>query len=108
MKRSVAILMTLLSPGVVFLALTMCCAFMPQCHAETHCHEMEGTLISGSCCSLPDVGTSSVTLHASHFTLAAPEVSATPVVPEAPTSNTFVPARSTPLDASPPVLALRV
>jgi len=108
MKRSTAILMTLLSPGLVFVALLMCCALMPQCHGETHCHEMEGFTVSGSCCSLPDAGSSGVTLHTSHFTLAVPETPATPAPVSTPVAYSFETHNSTPLDSSPPVLSLRI
>ncbi len=108
MKRSAAILMMLLSPGMVFLAVAMCCVLMPQCYVETHCHEQEGFAVSGSCCSLPDAGASSVTLHASHFTLTAPETSATPVAPDAIVARSFQAASPAPLDSSPPVLTLRI
>jgi hypothetical protein len=108
MKRPAAILMTLLSPGVVFLALTMCCILMMQCQTETHCHEMDGLAISGTCCSLPDAGASGVTLHASHFTLTAPESPATPAAPEAVTFRRLAPASATPLDSSPLTLTLRL
>lgn len=107
MKRSAAILMTLLTPGVVFLALAMGCIFMSHGKCETHecCEGL--TTVSAPCCNF-QAGQSGPSLTASQFTLAAPDASVTVAPVSAAAGYTTAAIHSTPLDSSPPVLTLRL
>ena len=108
MKRVVAISLTLLSPGMVMLALTLCCLYaMPECPMQAACHE-ENMLKSGSCCPSVETGPAQVSLHSSLFVLSTPQeaqiISLAPAVQVISTVN----ISALPLSSSPPVLNLRV
>jgi hypothetical protein len=108
MKRSVAILTTLLTPGVVFVALAMGCVLMSHGVCESHdCCEGQ-TMLSAPCCPDFQAAQAGASLHASQFTLAAPEATAIGVEVATPTFSAMAGVTSKPLDSSPPVLTLRL
>jgi len=110
MKRSATIAMILLSPGMMLVALAMCCAFMgpAECHLQSDCHE-EQTAVSGSCCAVFDGGPATATLHSAQFTLAPPGDLTTPApVAQSEVAAAVAPVLAAVLDASPPALSLRI
>lgn len=108
MKRAVAISMALLSPGMVMLALTLCCLYtMPECPMQATCHE-QNMLHSGSCCPSVETGPAQASLHSYQFVLSVP-MSAQDLNSAADvhlTSAVHTPAL--PLSSALPVLNLRV
>ena len=101
--------MMLLSPGLMLVGMAMCCAFMGpgECHTLSHCHE-EQTAVSGSCCAAFEGGPSTATLHSAQFTLAAPSNLSMPTPVAQPEIASVTAVFPTVLDASPPVLSLRI
>ncbi len=74
MRRCLAATLLLLSPGMLLMAMTVCCAFsmaMPDCHMPPSCHEPDA-LRPATCCASFDAGPAKTALHSGQFTPAPP------------------------------------
>ena len=110
MKRLAAISLVLLTPGMLVLFMTLCCAFamsMPECGMPPACHEPL-KVSSGNCCQGLQTALANKALNGGQFTLAPPSGELVATLPAGTTSLATWPAASAPVSSSPPILNLRV
>ena len=110
MKRLVAISLTFLSPGILALMMTLCCAFtmsMPECNMPPSCHEPM-KVSSGNCCQGLQTALANKALNDGQFTLAPPSGELVATLPAGTTSLATWPSASATVSSSPSILSLRV
>lgn len=108
MKKLAAISLVLLSPGMLLLAMTLCCIYtMPECPMPPSCHPQD-VLRAETCCAKVEAVPATASLQSSHFTLAVPVNHFVQDTGFEQLGTFAFHAAVVPLSASPPVLNLRV